>query len=860
MTKYLGTVIILNTYVNFMPFYSIDRHGALIRMTTAERYGLFPESEIANINIYSQSEDRNTFAERFDQQQLYIVDLDEALFEDNVNYYGEYNKTRYKINLDELGSSKYGSIDAFGYYYYLDKSEFAGDVSKSYLLIGNSSIQKGFKVVLEIDGHKSVAGPFSVSQRMQDGEPVVVTHKKDRRSNDLNIVDVIETSYSSNDIQEIQIEERGTGAIKTYHLFYANGKNTSVINVISDENLIKEFKDTISKKVAENGTLDLSKIDGLVESYKSAGGSLIPPEIRDQRAKRIKTLLSEEKVLDEQSEQICQLIADIIASNKNSNALDPVFKKLSENAPFMNSVHQNRIMSAKLQALDDEIQMRNQEIQQLDAKIKDKKTEEIEANFSKDYDEWIAKIEAAKNEFKALESSIEELRGAKTAQEHIEYLRKENDYLERTNLERRMESDAIEKNIDSLFSNKTEKALSLTFDGMISQKMINAAAEWETDRQNRQYSDLVEEIIKTSREPMSANDLTEYLYNSIHSYRPNYDKNTIMNLFVCMAQGFLTVFSGAPGAGKTSICKIMSHTLGLTLPSKYVDESLKIDPNRYIDVSVERGWTSKRDFIGYYNPLTKKFDRNNSRLFDALNILDVEAKGKKTDRPFVILLDEANLSPMEYYWADFMNVCDDLDENSSIDLGEEYIFNIPDELRFIATINNDHTTESLSPRLIDRAWVIRLPNAKPGLGKTTVFTDDNKEILWSEFVSVFGCEEGEITGSAKEIYDEFISKAKKINIRVSPRSDSAIRRYWSVASKLMERDENAMADSSIVALDYAIAQKILPQISGSGEIIEEGLKDMMSYSQDMSLNMTATLLDEIITRGQQTMQFFQYFG
>ena len=318
MSKYLGTVYIANTYVNFMPFYSIDKNGALIRMTTGERYGLFPESDIPNINIFSPSEDRSSFANRFDERQLYIVDLDEALFEDNINYLGEYNKTRYKINLDELGSSKYGPIDAFGYYYYLNKSEFAGDVSKSYLLIGSTLIQKGFKVVLEIDGHKSVAGPFTVSQRTQDGEPVVVTHKKDRRSNDLNLVDVIDTSYSSNDIQEIQIEERGTGAIKTYHLFYSKGKKVSVLNVISDENLIKEFKETISKKVSENGLLDLSKIDGLVESYQSTGGSLIPSDIREQRAQRIKTILSEEKVLDEQSEQICQLIADIIASKENA--------------------------------------------------------------------------------------------------------------------------------------------------------------------------------------------------------------------------------------------------------------------------------------------------------------------------------------------------------------------------------------------------------------------------------------------------------------------------------------------------------------------------------------------------------------
>lgn len=43
--------------------------------------------------------------------------------------------------------------------------------------------------------------------------------------------------------------------------------------------------------------------------------------------------------------------------------------------------------------------------------------------------------------------------------------------------------------------------------------------------------------------------------------------------------------------------------------------------------------------------------------------------------PFVVLLDEANLSPMEYYWADFMNVCDDLKRNNKINFNiESYSF------------------------------------------------------------------------------------------------------------------------------------------------------------------------------------------
>ena len=117
MSRYLGTVRILNTYVNFMPFYQID-YGTLTRLSVPEKHELFPDSEIPNINIYSSSEDRMSFAGSFNEQQLYIVDLKPELFEENYNpYTGEYNRTRYKLDLDKLDSSQYGSIDKFGYYY-----------------------------------------------------------------------------------------------------------------------------------------------------------------------------------------------------------------------------------------------------------------------------------------------------------------------------------------------------------------------------------------------------------------------------------------------------------------------------------------------------------------------------------------------------------------------------------------------------------------------------------------------------------------------------------------------------------------------------------------------------------------------
>ncbi|MBR6210191.1 MAG: hypothetical protein IKQ81_03475 [Clostridiales bacterium] len=854
MSRYLGTLKILNGFVNFMPLFRLDEN-LFSRLSPQEKEELLPESTFKNVVLFSSNEERFSFADRFDDKQLLIVDLDLSEFEENLTASGDYNKTRYRFDVTKLDSSQYGTIDKFGYYYYVKASEATGDFNKSYRIIENPLIRNDFPIVIETDGRSNVAGPFKVRTRTENGENVVTTHRTDNRSNDLYLIDTIALTGEPNEFQTIYIND------DHYCLFFAGKKTRSYLDVMSDEELINGFRRSISNKVANNGFIDLKNIDGLVNAYNTSGYYGLPSDIKASRLARLKTILASEKELDEQTENVTELIADILLKNNKSDSLSPVFQLLAENSDFLGSVPQIKVFRTKIQDLEDEVAEKNQELQQIEARISEKKQEEVEERLNKEYDELNNKIASARNELNALSKEIDKYRGAMTSQEYLEYLDKEIEYRERVNSDRKVESEIIEKNIDSIFSERTEKALDLTFDGMISQKMIQAAAEWETEQENQQYVDVVNSIANNTRAPMSNSELVDYLCNTIALYRPNYDKNTVLNLYICLAQGFLTVFSGAPGAGKTSICNILAHSLGLMIPSDYVDAGIPIDPNRYIDVSVERGWTSKRDFIGYYNPLTKKFDRNNSRLFDALNILNIEATEMRTDRPFVILLDEANLSPMEYYWADFMNACDDLNENSSVDLGESYRFIIPDELRFVATINNDHTTEALSPRLIDRAWVIKLPNSQPGLGKTLRFEqNDNKEILWSEFVDAFSTDSGDVTGTAKDIYEGFITKSKKVGIRVSPRSDSAIRRYWSVASRIMVKDESTMVDPSIIALDYAIAQKILPQISGSGESVEEGLKDLKSYSQDKNLNMTASLLDEILVRGENNMHFFQYFG
>ena len=409
-----------------------------------------------------------------------------------------------------------------------------------------------------------------------------------------------------------------------------------------------------------------------------------------------------------------------------------------------------------------------------------------------------------------------------------------------------------------------------------------------------------------------------------------YTRNVIVNMMICLSQGFLTVFSGKPGCGKTSICRILGGALGL---ANINDSGIEfdeyetfhdkrdevVDPSRYLEISTERGWTSKRDFIGYYNPLTEQFDKVNALLYNTFTVLDDQAnKSREADdvdhMPCFILLDEANLSPMEYYWADFMNLCEAWSPNNSIDLGGGRVFKIPEELHFIATINNDHTTEILSPRLIDRANVIDLP--VPGDLSKAEYSDDNEAVIpvsWARLKEVFGCDESEVDKMDEEchsIYKEIKDEVhNSFSVEISPRTDIAVYRYWTKANRLFAESEvywiksdikkqiSKLSDNDVTditenedvtleelvdcifnresddetyemitigkrwqALDYAVSQRVLPKLTDvSGKDAKEKLIKLAKKLISNGLLKSAGIVIDMLQRGEKTGGYYNYF-
>ena len=417
-------------------------------------------------------------------------------------------------------------------------------------------------------------------------------------------------------------------------------------------------------------------------------------------------------------------------------------------------------------------------------------------------------------------------------------------YLEERERELRQINRKLERQFEELLERKRQDIL---FDGFIANKMLTAAANWEAQNLDEQYTSLIGEIRKIQPDPKSPADLKDYLCYMIGLVRPNYTEADILNIAICLTQNFLTVFYGEPGTGKTSICNIFADVLGLNKIAAAVNDARAC---RYVPVSVEKGWTSKRDFVGYYNPLSKTFDKNNRRIYDALRILNLE--GDNSALPFLILLDEANLSPMEFYWSDFMNLCDGLDQNSTVNLGEDFIYKIPATLRFAATINHDHTTEVLSPRLVDRAWIITLPEIKNvPVNEDKIDASAIEIISWQSLKNAFDPPNPSAKNFPDEDYRKIIDTLRKANITLSPRTSKAIWKYCTAAASFFDKN---------TALDFAVAQKILPKIHGSDDDFKSWLVSFQKICADAKLYKSAQIVQKIIDRGDKNLGYFKFFS
>ena len=330
----------------------------------------------------------------------------------------------------------------------------------------------------------------------------------------------------------------------------------------------------------------------------------------------------------------------------------------------------------------------------------------------------------------------------------------------------------------------------------------------------------------------------------------SYERNDVINFYTCLTQGFITTFAGMPGTGKTSLARLLAAGLGIEGD----------DRGHFVEISVERGWTSFHDYIGYFNPLTRSEERSNPEVFSALERLGREADADASAvAPYLFLLDEANLSPIEHYWSPFLRACDSFDHQSMrLPLGGDRALIIPSHTRFVATVNYDHTTEDLSPRFLDRSWVILLrPDDLADLGGDAGLAGvqtSGEAVSYASLTNTFGRRSAiSMSEASEEVFKRVLSIMGAARHPVSPRSRQMMAHYITTATELM----GASGVSGVYdPVDFAVAQKVLPEISGPREQCESLLEDLAEACA--RLNVTTEIIERMKGEGDAS-GYYQFF-
>lgn len=499
----------------------------------------------------------------------------------------------------------------------------------------------------------------------------------------------------------------------------------------------------------------------------------------------------------------------------------------------------------RLNTLKDDIFNKDQDLQNLVLKIKELKSE-------------LSKLPVLESSIKEKEQLIDELeerysQESKRREENLNKLietrqNELNDILEKLNFGTKIErmykeASYIETHIEKLKIEKTniESKLNGGKENLIKQLQ---EIKLFTDAINGSFNNTVylqESRYIDCRELTNTEDNKRLLVNTIVKYLRDNGRHyldwQVLNLLVCIQQSFITIFAGLPGTGKTSLARLIPKVQQLE--------------KRTLEISVSRGWTSEKDLLGYYNPLTSHFQPSSTELYSFLKSLTNESTIENDQAMAFVLLDEANLSPMEHYWSKFNAMTDTYHEtNKVLSISGSEKLNIPNYLRFIATINHDGTTELLSPRIVDRAPIIVLQENQDLFSGDFERVLDKLPLSANTMESFFGRsktksadfneQEKRLFILLKDILNR-VDSSLGLGISISHRKEASMKEYCTQSRSIMS------TTSDLLAFDLAFLQFVLPQIKGHGESFINRMKLLLEKLQDDDLKFSSEYLSRMLS-------------
>lgn len=344
--------------------------------------------------------------------------------------------------------------------------------------------------------------------------------------------------------------------------------------------------------------------------------------------------------------------------------------------------------------------------------------------------------------------------------------------------------------------------------------------------------------------PASLGALVDGAHQALLEANHRVAKRDVANVFTSILTSPLTILAGLPGVGKTSLVTRLAEIMGMAPGSQF------------LTVRVPRGWRSRQDVLGYHNPITGEYERAPTGLY---SMIEWHQNGA-LEVPAWALFDEANLSAPEHYLSDFMGMMDEVADRTIATGAPGEIFKVPAHLRFIFTINQDHSVESLTPRVLDRAAVVYVPPPDHSFEAANTYTSANAQADGTLTMEMLRALLADVPKELTAIEDATFKKVMRVladtnpnhgvPTHVSPRKSRRVLRHTTTMRHILG------VNAGLDALDHAVATHVLPLVRGSGKGYRARLDTLARQIE--SLPVSAGLLARIIAAGDAAFDEYNF--
>ncbi|MBB6459020.1 PhoH family protein [Flammeovirga kamogawensis] len=495
-------------------------------------------------------------------------------------------------------------------------------------------------------------------------------------------------------------------------------------------------------------------------------------------------------------------------------------------------------------------------LRQNEQKIRESLQKERESAINKEIEEGLSKLEKVREE---LSDKAEAIELAHTF-DNLARINEEIDNARNVKHNLDVSIDALKEEFIQV-QEDADKSLKNLLKTKMQFDVFNSASTGQNKLpQQTNDFELKDYSIENETQINSLKDLSQKVHKRLGRLGRNYPDHFIANVLIAMHQNSLTLLWGPPGSGKTSLGRFMIQSLARA--------------ERFSEISVARGWSSQKDIIGFANPLSKRFQRANTDLYDLLKQLDGEFKSTSYHQSPMsyCLLDEANLSPIEHYWAAFYSNTDtkaQMDKGLKISLGNNEFIEYANNLRFLGTLNLDSTTEQISPRLLDRSHIVRLdlPKRDVPLISSEIIMPEPYEIPFDSIRDLFDLKDFKqelapdqlefIDTELEERFEQISVELRNLGIQISLRTRKAVIEYCNLAHSAM--------NEQFRPLDYCLAQRVFTRINLQGAEAREGLKTLLDIVKGFNLKDSHAewTLQKMLDRGAKegfNHHFYNYFS